>query len=53
MNNIIFSKLTRRQIIDLYNNKEYKKTIELVRSIFANRRIFKEYLDKYGQTKIN
>ena len=52
MNNIIFSKLTRRQIIDLYNNKEYKKTIELVRSIFANRRIFKEYLDKYGQTNI-
>ena len=52
MNNIIFSKLTRRQIIDLYNNKEYKKTIELVRSVFANRRIFKEYLDKYGQTNI-
>lgn len=49
MNNIIFSKLTRKQIIDLYNNKEYKKTIELARNVFTNRKNFKEYLDTYGE----
>lgn len=49
MNNIIFSKLTRKQVIELYSKREYKKTIELIRNVFGNRRNFKEYLKEYGK----
>lgn len=45
MNNIMFSKMTRKQVIDFYNNKEYKKTIQILRCIFVNRDGFLKYLN--------
>ena len=45
MNNIMFSKMTRRQIITAYKNKEYKKTIQMLRGIFTNREGFLKYLN--------
>ena len=46
MNSIVFSNLTKKQIIDLYNNKEYKKVIQLLTMIFTNRNGYREYLSK-------
>lgn len=46
MNNIIFSKLTRKQVIEAYNNKEYKKSIQILRVIFTNRNGFLKYLNE-------
>ena len=46
MNNIIFSNLTKKQVIELYKNKEYKKTIQTLRSIFTNRNGFLKFLNE-------
>ena len=46
MNNIIFSKLTRKQVIEAYNSKEYKKSIQILRVIFTNRNGFLKYLNE-------
>ena len=46
MNNIIFSNLTKKQIIDLYKNNEYNKAIQLLTMIFTNRNGYREYLSK-------
>ena len=41
----MFSKLTRKQVIEAYDNKEYKKTIQILRSVFLNRNGFLKYLN--------
>lgn len=41
----MFSKLTRKQIIEAYENKEYKKTIQILRNVFTNRNGFLRYLN--------
>ena len=46
MNNIIFSKMTRKQVIEVYNSKEYKKCIQMLRGIFTNRNGFLKYLNE-------
>ena len=45
MNNIFFSKLTKKQVIEAYNSKEYKKCIQMLRGIFTNRNGFLKYLN--------
>ena len=45
MNSIIFSKMTRKQVIDAYSNKEYKKMIQMLRGIFVNRKGFLKFLN--------
>ena len=49
MNNIIFSNLTRKQILDAYKAKEYKKTIGLLRNVFITRENFLNYLNDNGK----
>ena len=49
MNNIMFSKMTRRQVKEAYNNKDYKKVLQILTMVFTNKRNFKEYLDKYKE----
>ena len=46
MNSIVFSNLTKKQIIDLYKNNEYNKAIQLLTMIFTNRNGYREYLSK-------
>ena len=46
MNNIIFSNLTRKQILEAYKNKEYKKTILALRNIFTTRNSFLKFLNE-------
>ena len=45
MNSIIFSKMTRKQVIEAYSNKEYKKMIQMLRGIFVNRKGFLKFLN--------
>ena len=46
MNNIIFSNLTKKQILEAYKNKEYKKTIIALRNIFNTRNNFLKFLNE-------
>ena len=46
MNNIMFSSLTKKSIIDSYKKKEYKKTIQQLRGLFTCRDIFLNYLNE-------
>ena len=41
----MFSKLTRKQVLDAYQKKEYKNTIQILRNIFTNRNGFLKYLN--------
>ena len=37
--------MTRKQVIDAYSNKEYKKMIQMLRGIFVNRKGFLKFLN--------
>lgn len=45
MNDMIFSKLTKKQVIDAYNDKDYKQVIRLLKNIFMKRNNYLKYLN--------
>ena len=52
MNSIVFSNLTKKQIIELYEKNEYKKVIQLLTMIFTNKNNYREYLNKNKEKEI-
>lgn len=52
MNSIIFSNLTKKQIIELYEKNEYKKVIQLLTMIFTNKNNYREYLNKNKEKEL-
>lgn len=41
--------MTRRQVKEAYNNKDYKKVLQILTMVFTNKKNFKEYLDNYKE----